>query len=99
MLVSAKACSEEEAHQFRELAQSSQEQLVKLQDDLSKAELRENDLTQQCTDITEQLETLHKDLARSSVENSQLLTTVEESSLRVNWSLVLVKSHDLECVC
>ncbi|XP_045559054.1 centromere-associated protein E isoform X10 [Salmo salar] len=83
MLVSAKACSEEEAHQFRELAQSSQEQLVKLQDDLSKAELRENDLTQQCTDITEQLETLHKDLARSSVENSQLLTTVEESSLRL----------------
>ncbi|XP_029618651.1 centromere-associated protein E isoform X10 [Salmo trutta] len=83
MLVSAKACSEEEAHQFRELAQSSQEQLVKLQDDLSKAELRENDLTQQCTDITEQLETLRKDLARSSVENSQLLTTVEESSLRL----------------
>ncbi|XP_064793455.1 centromere-associated protein E-like [Oncorhynchus masou masou] len=83
MLVSAKACSEEEAHQFREHVQSSQEQLVKLQDDLSKAELRENDLTQQCTDITEQLETLRKDLARSSLENSQLLTTVEESSLRL----------------
>ncbi|XP_031685999.1 centromere-associated protein E isoform X7 [Oncorhynchus kisutch] len=83
MLVSAKACSEEEAHQFREHVQSSQEQLVKLQGDLSKAELRENDLTQQCTDITEQLETLRKDLARSSLENSQLLTTVEESSLRL----------------
>ncbi|KAM9463688.1 centromere-associated protein E isoform 9-T9 [Salvelinus alpinus] len=83
MLVSAKACSEEEAHQFREHVQSSQEQLVKLQDDLSKAELRENDLTQQCTDITEQLETFHKDLARSSLENSQLLTTVEQSSLRL----------------
>nr|XP_046206559.1 centromere-associated protein E isoform X5 [Oncorhynchus gorbuscha] len=83
MLVSAKACSEEEAHQFREHVQSSQEQLVKLQGDLSKAELRENDLTQQCTDITEQLETLRKDLACSSLENSQLLTTVEESSLRL----------------
>nr|XP_029533828.1 centromere-associated protein E-like isoform X2 [Oncorhynchus nerka] len=83
MLVSAKACSEEEAHQFREHVQSSQEQLVKLQGDLSKAELRENDLTQQCTDITEQLETLRKDLARSSLENSQLLSTVEESSLRL----------------
>ncbi|XP_052334724.1 centromere-associated protein E isoform X2 [Oncorhynchus keta] len=83
MLVSAKACSEGEAHQFREHVQSSQEQLVKLQGDLSKAELRENDLTQQCIDITEQLETLRKDLARSSLENSQLLTTVEESSLRL----------------
>ncbi|XP_055742770.1 centromere-associated protein E isoform X2 [Salvelinus fontinalis] len=83
MLVSAKACSEEEAHQFREHVQSSQEQLIKLQDDLSKAELRENDLTQQCTDITEQLETFHKDLARSSLENSQLLTNVEQSSLRL----------------
>ncbi|KAK6306444.1 hypothetical protein J4Q44_G00233690 [Coregonus suidteri] len=83
MLVSAKACSEEEAHQLRENVQSSQEQLVKLLDDLSKAELRENNLTQQCADITEQLETLRKDLERSSVENSQLLTTVEESSLRL----------------
>ncbi|KAK6313111.1 hypothetical protein J4Q44_G00164580 [Coregonus suidteri] len=76
-LVSAKACSKEEAQQLRENVQSAQEQLVKLQDDLSKAELREKDLTHQCTNITEQKETLRKDLVRSSVENSRLLTTVE----------------------
>ncbi|KAM4633781.1 centromere-associated protein E [Polymixia lowei] len=85
-LLSAHAHSQEEAQQLRDNLQSSQDELLKLQGELSTTELREQDLVQRCSDATEQVDTLRSDLARADAENNQLLAAAEETNSRLEES-------------
>ncbi|KAM3861530.1 uncharacterized protein ACN63O_014984 [Diretmus argenteus] len=85
-LLSTEAQTQEEAQQLRDSLQTSQDEFLKLQGDLSSTELREKDLIQRCADATEQLAMLRSDLERSHAEKSQLLATAEETSLRLDES-------------
>ncbi|XP_044232862.1 centromere-associated protein E isoform X5 [Thunnus albacares] len=85
-LLSAQAVGQEEAQQLRDCLQTSQDQIIKIQADLSAAAQRENDLNQQCADATQQLESLRSDLEHSDAEKSQLMATIKETGLRLEES-------------
>eukprot|EP00064_Thunnus_orientalis_P011023 superscaffoldBa00001553_g11053 len=85
-LLSAQAVGQEEAQQLRDCLQTSQDQIIKIQADLSAAAQRENDLNQQCADATQQLESLRSDLEHSDAEKSQLMATIKETDLRLEES-------------
>ncbi|XP_071384535.1 centromere-associated protein E [Centroberyx affinis] len=85
-LLSTQAHSQEEAQQLRESLQTAQDGIIRVQGELSAAELREKDLSQRCADATEQLDTLRSDLERSDAEKSQILATAEETGLRLDES-------------
>ncbi|KAM3861526.1 uncharacterized protein ACN63O_014979 [Diretmus argenteus] len=85
-LLSTEAQTQEEAQHLRDSLQTSQDEFLKLQGDLSSTELREKDLIQRCADATEQLAMLRSDLERSHAEKSQLLATAEETNLRLDES-------------
>ncbi|XP_038582390.1 centromere-associated protein E isoform X5 [Micropterus salmoides] len=82
-LLSAQAQCQEEAQQLRDSLQTSQDEILKTQADLSAAVLREKELSQQCVDVTQQLDSLRSNLERSDVEKSQLMATIEETGLKL----------------
>ncbi|KAM7394939.1 hypothetical protein PAMA_006602 [Pampus argenteus] len=85
-LLSAQAVGQEEAQQLRGCLQASQDEIIKIQAEFSASAQRENDLNQQCTDATLQLESLRSDVERSDAEKSQLMATIEETGLRLEES-------------
>lgn len=87
--LSIQAKYQEEAQQFRDSLQVSQDEILRIQADLSAAALREEELSQQCATMTQQLESLHSQLERSGAEKSQLIAAVEEKGLKVSFSTVL----------
>lgn len=86
-LLSAQAQCQEEAQQLRDSLQTSQDEILKTQADLSAAVLREKELSQQCVDVTQQLDSLRSNLERSDVEKSQLMATIEETGLKVSYGI------------
>ncbi|KAK2856612.1 hypothetical protein Q5P01_005347 [Channa striata] len=82
-LVTAHTQSEEQAQQLRASLQMSQDEIVKIQADLSaNAALREAELTQ-CADLTQQLDSLRSHLERSEAERSQLVASIEETNMKL----------------
>ncbi len=86
-LLSAQAQCQEEAQQLRDSLQTSHDEILKIQADLSAAVLREKELSQQCADVTQQLDSLRSDLEHSDAEKSQLTATAEETLLKVSYGL------------
>lgn len=82
-LLSTQAQVQEEAQQFRDSLQTSRDEILKIQADLNAAALRETELSQQCADVTQQLDSLHSDLQRRDAETSRLVSAVEETGLKV----------------
>ncbi len=87
VLLSAQAQCQEEAQQLRDSLQTSQDDILKIQADLSVAVLREKELGQQCDDAAQQLDSLRSDLERSEAERSQLRGAIEEKSLKVSFKV------------
>ncbi|XP_071334455.1 centromere-associated protein E isoform X8 [Trachinotus anak] len=83
-LLSARAQCQDEAQQLRGSLQTSQDQVLKIQADLSAANQREADLRQQCADVTQQLNSLHSNLERLDSERSQLMANYEERGLKLS---------------
>lgn len=83
-LLSAEVQCQEEAQQLRDSLQASQDEILKIQAELNAAVLREKELSQQCADVTQQLDCLRSDLERSDAERSQLKASVEEKDLKVS---------------
>ncbi|XP_036974713.1 centromere-associated protein E isoform X4 [Acanthopagrus latus] len=77
-LLSSQAECQEEAQQLRDFLQTSQDEILKIQADSSAAALREKELSEQCADVTRQLDSLRSDLEQSDTEKSQLIATMEE---------------------
>ncbi|KAI3364122.1 hypothetical protein L3Q82_010799, partial [Scortum barcoo] len=92
-LLSAKAQCQEEAQQLRDSLQASQDEVLKIQTDLSAAALREKELSQRCADVTQQLDSLHSELEHSDAEKSQLKAATEETLLKLNQL-----AAELQCV-
>lgn len=74
-LLSAQAQCQEEAQQLRGFLETSQDELVKVQADLVAAALREQELLQQCADVTQ----------RSDAERSQLVARLEDTGCKVSY--------------
>uniref|UniRef100_A0A671W2N3 Centromere-associated protein E n=1 Tax=Sparus aurata TaxID=8175 RepID=A0A671W2N3_SPAAU len=72
-LLSSQAQCREEAQQLRDLLQTSQDEVLKIQADFSAAALREKELSEQHADVTQQLDSLRSDLDQSDTEKSQLM--------------------------
>nr|XP_046266272.1 centromere-associated protein E isoform X2 [Scatophagus argus] len=85
-LLSVQAQCQEEAQQLRDSLQAAQDHNLKVQADLSAAELREAQLNQQCADVTQQLDSVRSDLQLSDAEKSQLMATNEETGLKLEES-------------
>ncbi|KAM9339637.1 LOW QUALITY PROTEIN: centromere-associated protein E [Symphorus nematophorus] len=85
-LLSSQAQCQEEAQQLRDSLQTSQEEIVKIQADFSAAALREEELRQQCADVTQQLDSLRSDWEHTDAERSQLTATIEEKGLKLQES-------------
>ncbi|XP_051265823.1 centromere-associated protein E isoform X4 [Dicentrarchus labrax] len=85
-LLSTQAQCQEEAQQLRDSLQTSQDEILKIQADLSAAALREEELSQQCADLTQQLDSLRLDLECSDAEKSQNMATIEETGLKLEES-------------
>lgn len=83
-LLSTQAQCQEEAQQLRDSLQTSQDEILKIRADFSAAALREKELSQQCADVTQQLDSLRSDLERRDAEKSQLTATIEETGLKVS---------------
>lgn len=83
-LLSSQADSQEESQQLRDSLQASQQEILKLQEGVSAAGLRENNLSQRCGEATEQLDLLRSDLERSHAERNQLMASVEETHFSVS---------------
>ena len=75
-LLSAQAQCQEEAQQLRESLQMSEEENLRIRAELCAAAQREKELSQQCDDVTQQLDSLHS-------ERSQPLACIEERDLKV----------------
>ncbi|XP_047184405.1 centromere-associated protein E isoform X2 [Scophthalmus maximus] len=75
-LLSAQAQCQEEAQQLRGFLETSQDELVKVQADLVAAALREQELLQQCADVTQ----------RSDAERSQLVARLEDTGCKLEES-------------
>ncbi|GLD65996.1 centromere-associated protein E, partial [Lates japonicus] len=85
-LISAQAQYQEEAQQLRSSLQTSQDEILKNQADLTAAALRENELSQQCADVTQQLASLRTDLESSDAERSHLMASIQEIRLKLEES-------------
>ncbi|KAG7239171.1 hypothetical protein INR49_029922 [Caranx melampygus] len=83
-LLAANTQCQEEARQLKSSLQTSQDEILKIQADLSAAAQREEKLMQQCADATQQLDSLHSDLERSDSEKSQLMAISEERCLKLS---------------
>lgn len=86
-LISAQAQYQEEAQQLRSSLQTSQDEILKIQADLTAAALRENELSQQCADVTQQLDSLRTDLESSDAERSHLMASIQEIRLKVSYRI------------
>ncbi|XP_028262364.1 centromere-associated protein E isoform X2 [Parambassis ranga] len=84
--LSVQAKYQEEAQQLRDSLQASQDEILRIQADLSAAALREEELSQQCATMTQQLESLHSEQERSGAEKSQLIAAAEEKGLKLEES-------------
>lgn len=84
-LLSSQAQCREEAQQLRDLLQTSQDEVLKIQADFSAAALREKELSEQHADVTQQLDSLRSDLDQSDTEKSQLMATMEEMVYKVSY--------------
>lgn len=82
-LLSTQTQFQEEAQQLRDSLQASQEEILRIQADCGAAALRERELSQQCADVTQQLDSVRSDLQRCDAEKSQLMATIEETGLKV----------------
>ncbi|XP_069371194.1 centromere-associated protein E isoform X5 [Paralichthys olivaceus] len=80
-LLSAQAQYQEEAQQLQGLLQISHDERVKIQADLSAAALREQELILHCTDVSQQLNSLHSDRERSDpeIQFEEICLKLEES--------------------
>ncbi|XP_051816800.1 centromere-associated protein E isoform X2 [Acanthochromis polyacanthus] len=85
-LLSVQAQCQEEALQLRNSWQTSQDEIMRIQADLSAAALRETELRQQCAEVTQQLDSLHSELERHEAEKSELMASMEERSLKLEES-------------
>ncbi|XP_008275454.1 centromere-associated protein E [Stegastes partitus] len=85
-LLSLQDQCQEEALQLRNSLQMSQDEVLKYQEDLSAAALRETELNHQCAEVTQQLDSVRSDLEQSEVERSQLVVSMEERSLKLEES-------------
>ncbi|XP_022620519.1 centromere-associated protein E [Seriola dumerili] len=83
-LLSAHSHCQEEAQQLRGSLQTSQDEIQKIEADLRAAAQRETELSHQCADVTQQLESLHSDLQRLDSERSQLMAINEERALKLS---------------
>ncbi|KAF7649917.1 hypothetical protein LDENG_00133800 [Lucifuga dentata] len=78
-LLSTQTDVQEETQQLRDALQAAQQEILKTQEELNAAALREKDLRQRCVEATERLDSLRSDLERSHAEKSHLTASVEES--------------------
>ncbi|KAF3702525.1 Centromere-associated protein E Centromere protein E [Channa argus] len=86
-LLTAHAQCEKEAQQLRASLQMSQDEIVKIQADLSaSAALKEEELSEQCAGLTQQLDSLRLHLERCEVERSQLVSSIEETDMKLEES-------------
>lgn len=84
-MLTAQAQFQEEAQQLRGSLQTSQDEILKIQAGLSAAALREEELSQQCCDVTQQLDSLRLELECCNAERSQLMATIEETASKVSY--------------
>uniref|UniRef100_A0AAQ6IUF4 Centromere-associated protein E n=1 Tax=Anabas testudineus TaxID=64144 RepID=A0AAQ6IUF4_ANATE len=82
-MLTAQAQFQEEAQQLRGSLQTSQDEILKIQAGLSAAALREEELSQQCCDVTQQLDSLRLELECCNAERSQLMATIEETASKL----------------
>lgn len=94
-LLSAQAGGQEEAQQLRDCLQTSQDEILRIQADLSAAALRECELSQQFADATQQLEALHSHLEHSDEEKNQLMATNKETDLKVRYRCFMIKYQSI----
>ncbi|KAG9354817.1 hypothetical protein JZ751_001530 [Albula glossodonta] len=80
-LVSAQVGSDAEIKRLTDEVELAQGQLANVQAKLADAEMREDHLSQQHSDITKQFEALESQLEHHTAEKNQLLKTLEELSL------------------
>ncbi|XP_023132106.2 centromere-associated protein E isoform X2 [Amphiprion ocellaris] len=85
-LLSVQAQCQDEALQLRNSWQTSQEEIMRIQADLSAAALRETELSQQCAEVTQQLDSLRSSLEQYEAEKSQLMASMEERGLKLEES-------------
>lgn len=84
ILLSDQTRSLEEAQQLREALQATCEEMLKIRTDLGVATLREEELSRQFEEATQQLESLHSDQERRDADKSRLSAAVEENVLKVS---------------
>ncbi|XP_064210036.1 centromere-associated protein E isoform X10 [Anguilla rostrata] len=85
-LLSAQTSSDAEIGRLTAEVQQAQDQLAEAQAKLSDAEIREDHLSQQHLDITQQAEELKAELKNLTEEKCQLLNTVEELNMKAERS-------------
>ncbi|XP_056260484.1 centromere-associated protein E isoform X2 [Seriola aureovittata] len=83
-LLSAHSHCQEEAQQLRGSLQTSQDEIQKMEADRRAAAQRETELSHQCADVTQQLDSLQSDLQRLDSEKSQLMAVNEERALKLS---------------
>ncbi|XP_076839139.1 centromere-associated protein E isoform X2 [Brachyhypopomus gauderio] len=96
-LLSAQVISTEEHQRLQQASEKAQEDFVKMAADLSNAELREDLLTRQHKDVTDQLRKVQMDLERISQENDNLhsaLAEANQKSLQLGEELESLRRED-----
>lgn len=86
-LLTAQTQCHEEAKQLRSSLQTSQDEILKIQTGLHAAALREEELSQQCADVMQQLDSLRSELEHCAAERSQLMVTTEETASKVSYKI------------
>lgn len=82
-LVSSQAAPTEDVERLKGEAVKTQEELERMQKDLADAGLKEVQLIQQHTEVTEQLAQAQEDLQHHLEENRSLLSALEEAKQKV----------------
>lgn len=85
-LLSSQTQQEEELQLLRDSLQTSQDEILRNQADVSAAALREEQLNQLCADATRQLDSLRSELQCCDTEKTQLIATTEQTVLKVSYS-------------
>lgn len=86
-LLAAQAQCQEEALQLRDSLQTSQDEILNIQAGLSAAAVREEELSQQCADVKQQLDSLRSELQRCDAERSQLRAATEDTASKVSYKI------------
>lgn len=85
-LLSSQTQQEEELRVLRDSLQTSQDEIMRIQADVSAAALKEEQLNQLCADATQQLDSLRSELQCCDTEKTQLMATTEQTVLKVSHS-------------